>query len=625
MYKYNQRTMLRQAIHNAVPVLAWLVALSLLLNTLYFVSVAAAPVVRDDDWYFLDAFLRRVLDGSLGLGDFFVRRAGSDHSQPLFKLILLLEWRYFNLDFSVSAVIGALASAACAVVFYWIIFSERDTSRSDTSLYLAWVAICALLFTLNADAGIWTWPLVSLGNVTSLIILLFVAVVWRAHQNRRYALLAAATLFLGISNDDGALIAVVAATIALFLVWHSGPAGQRRPMWKILVVMASCMVLVRVGYTFAPIVGGEPSASITFQLEQLLARLRAEGWWMWAVLPLTLPVFYRDPFLSLDGDTWLAVQMAMAAMLILAHLWFWWRAFRASYNRATFVSVCLMLVSYGWLAGIILGRVTEFGNEYLNQPRYVFLYSGHLIALLLMWAGTSAAGFESPTRAHTVGVGALMLGCLVLILGQVPISIRAWHARPFLEAYYAKMAHQIGDLAKYPERAMACVPELPVCNWTLAKRQELVQLLSKNRLNVFSPEMQRRHSYLPLLGLETGESEAPILSGVSDQQPLVRGIDALRSFTIPVVDVVPAAIATCGAGVVATVRWNASAANIITGNTEIWVGPNNSADLKLFASGKSRGQAQTGPWTRPGMHFVLKDKDDGKVLGGVTVGGPDCL
>jgi len=67
------------------------------------------------------------------------------------------------------------------------------------------------------------------------------------------------------------------------------------------------------------------------------------------------------------------------------------------------------------------------------------------------------------------------------------------------------MAHQIDDLAKDPSRAYNCVPELPVCRWPLEKRAELSRLLSQNRLNVFSPDVQRRHGYLPrLIPVATG-------------------------------------------------------------------------------------------------------------------------
>lgn len=499
MQKYNLRTTTRSAAHGLIRALAWLVAVLFLLNTLYFVLRATSPVIRDDAWYFLDVFLRKAINGNLSPGDFFVRRAGEDHAQPLLKLLMLFEWRYFSLDFTVGAVVGVFAAAACALVFYRVIVAERHNDRGDAYRYLAWSAICTVLFSLNADAAVWTWPLVALGNVTNLIILLFFLGVWHAHQKQRYVALALVTLLLDISSDDSALIAIIAAVAALLLMQLRDRKQQRGSTWKLLVVMGLCTVLVRIGYAYAPIIGGTPAESLTSQLGLLLDRFRDKGWWMWAVLALTLPVFYRSPFHSLHAETWLAVQIAMGAVLLLAHLWFWWMAFRGKYNRPAFIAVCVMLLSYGWVAGIILGRVPAFGNDYLNQPRYVLLYGGHLIALLLMWVGSSGARSRSFTKWHAIGTWAPAVGCLVLLVAQIPLSIQAWRMRPYLWAYYVQMAHQTDDLARAPGQALTCVPQLPVCNWSPEKRRELTQLLSQNRLNVFSPRMQRRHAYLPHL------------------------------------------------------------------------------------------------------------------------------
>jgi len=117
-------------------------------------------------------------------------------------------------------------------------------------------------------------------------------------------------------------------------------------------------------------------------------------------------------------------------------------------------------------------------------------------------------------------------------------------------------------------------------------------------------------------------------TAAADNSVAAQPVQAVNTHAIPAssssaMSVTPATIATCEPGVVATVHWNAQAAHVTTSNTEVWVG-SKPTDLKLFAAGGSQGQAQTGPWTHPGTHFVLKNKDDGKVLGNVTVGGPSC-
>lgn len=99
--------------------------------------------------------------------------------------------------------------------------------------------------------------------------------------------------------------------------------------------------------------------------------------------------------------------------------------------------------------------------------------------------------------------------------------------------------------------------------------------------------------------------------------------DEVPATSSSALSVEPATLTTCGNDVVTTVRWNAQAVHAATTATQIWVGPN-ATDLKLFSEGGAQGEIQTGPWTGPSTHFVLKNKDDGKVLADTTVGGPKC-
>jgi len=127
---------------------------------------------------------------------------------------------------------------------------------------------------------------------------------------------------------------------------------------------------------------------------------------------------------------------------------------------------------------------------------------------------------------------------------------------------------------------------------------------------------------LALSGCQQASAPAPGNSSAAQSTPTVN-THAVPASTSSAMKVTPATIATCAPGIVATVHWDAQAAHVTTSNTEVWVG-SNPTDLKLFAAGGNQGQANTGPWTHPGTHFVLKNKDDGKVLGDVTVGGPSC-
>ena len=90
-------------------------------------------------------------------------------------------------------------------------------------------------------------------------------------------------------------------------------------------------------------------------------------------------------------------------------------------------------------------------------------------------------------------------GCVLLLAAQVPQSIAAAHMRKYEWVYYAEMARQIDSIAKDPAHAKDCALVQPVCGQTPEVRRNLTQLLSENRLNVFSQKVQQRHRYLPPL------------------------------------------------------------------------------------------------------------------------------
>lgn len=84
----------------------------------------------------------------------------------------------------------------------------------------------------------------------------------------------------------------------------------------------------------------------------------------------------------------------------------------------------------------------------------------------------------------------------------------------------------------------------------------------------------------------------------------------------------PAAMPTCSAPVVATVKWDLHIAQPNIKSISIWIG--NGPAAPLFTEGGAIGEQKTGVWTVPGTVFVLRDKSTGDVLDQVTIGGPPC-
>ncbi len=95
----------------------------------------------------------------------------------------------------------------------------------------------------------------------------------------------------------------------------------------------------------------------------------------------------------------------------------------------------------------------------------------------------------------------------------------------------------------------------------------------------------------------------------------------IAAVSSPMLQVEPATLPACDQAAEVTVRYDATSLPEVTA-IELWVGQG--SDTKLFAAGGTRGEAKTGPWTRPGVQFALKQAGTSTVLANAVVGGPDC-
>jgi len=474
----------------------WAVLALLVVNALYFVLRVSNPIIEADGWFYLESFLKKAIEHKLAFFDLFLKRGPDDHAAPLFRLLLLINYHYFDLDYVMEAVVGCIAAAACCLIYRTIIFSYANADPKAV-LSLSWMTICALQLSLNS-VGIWVWPLVSLENLTQLIILFFIMTVWHAHRAQRYLALVATTLFLGITCDDSAILAVLATMMAYGFMLLANPAHLNRPAWKVFLIVAACMTLVRIGYAWLPLTASaDPHRALATLAPSLLNHFRNGGWWQWLFLPLVLPVYYENPFGPSHSVAWHFIQAFVAIFLLAAHISFWRKALNIKYDLTAFAAVSLMFLTYGWIAGIVLWRVSWAGNAYLEQPRYVLFYAGQLISLLLMWSSASKAPLASALSQREFKAWPFMAACLLLLFIQIPQSLTAWHVRRYEWIYYVEMDRQLQGLTKDPVNFTDCALLQPICSAAPYTRKTLTRLLREKKLNIFSPKVQHWHRYLP--------------------------------------------------------------------------------------------------------------------------------
>lgn len=484
-----------------VTALWWLALAAICLNALAFAVKAANPLVVADGWHFLDAIVMPYAHGDLAFGDLFLKRGAMDHSQPLRKLILLMHYEWFDLDYSVEAVIGACAGIAnLAILGALVVASSGRGLSMPAARGIGFLALAAAYLSLNASV-VFSWPLLTLNYTSHAFLLAHFAAAWWALRGadgwRRAAVVAATGFVLGVVADDTGTIAALALAIA------AGLHGWRTRTLRRAGVVTAAGLAGQAAYLLfyawvAPPVGG--SVAIRDLVPALAGRIGE--WWQWLAVPLSASVAHRSQLEAWLGDASGWLPSVIAVVLLAAHLWFWWQAFAGRRNAAAFVATCQMLLFYGLLAGMLLARVSQHGSDYLWQPRYVLIYQWNLVALLLMaLAQLAPAPRVAGAGTRRGGATAMLVVAALVLAVQVPLSLQSWQVLPYAKRFQQRQAMQMRQLAagQVPRR---CVHTLVVCRHPEARRAELMGFLRDQQLSVFAPGFADRH---PMLATDPGD------------------------------------------------------------------------------------------------------------------------
>ena len=465
-------------------VAGWALLAAAMANILMFAITAANPLVSSDAWYFLEAFVPRALDGTIGIGDLYAKRGGFDHAQPLNKLFLLLNARYLDLDFTYEAIVGVLAGAAGVLVLKRIVDLEPATRRG-ASYWLPLSALGAVYLSLNSSMVV-TWPLVAFGYVTLLVVLLSVLSAWKAWNGGSVLVFAFAMLACAATADDSAVL--LAGAVAATFLWTGHRSGNTWRGARLALVALGAVGLYLAIYAFFDQTAQAEQRGVADTLTRLLHELSAPGGGrVLAVLASGL-AFYGQ-LEAYFGASWPSVQIGLGLFMLAAHIAYWWRALASKPGPAAFASIALMLLAYGYIAGVLYARVPDAGLGYVNEPRYAVLYQMQIVALLLLM-------LASP-RAESRGRPVVVTVAVVLLALQVPLSLHTWEEARFDRSYWRQMAGQMVLLSRDPSTTPeACVPILVVCEWDVARRQAVFSLLQRYQLNLFSADFRRRHGFV---------------------------------------------------------------------------------------------------------------------------------
>lgn len=489
----------RQAIFDWPTVVIVMLASLAFINAALYISYASIPFVTSDGWYFVDGFLQKYYHGGVTLQDLFMKRSVDDHAQPIQKLLLLWNAESFDLDFVIESYMGL---AIAAVTWLLMLHAARfDNKRRDnrTWWWLPMIASAASFVSLSGGM-VFNWSLVTLGYLGPLALVGLSMAAWHAMLHGRWLPLALVAMVVAFTLDSAALICVISVAGALLMREAKQCGAGLRRMLAALVVMAAAMFAYRLASRFylhpqlANVMTGPPAVSALLDLGW--ERLQGMG-----LSIAALSIADRTPLQdALPAKADLLHRIAGLAV-VAAHAWFWWRTWRDEWNRTQFIAVSLMLFCYGAIAGILVGRVSIFGPDYIFQQRYLMLYQLGPVAIALMAAGADWSFWRRPQQ---ILAGA---GLLALVAIQLPLSMATWANAVYVQNYGNLLGRQMILLGNDPTaRLAACVPTLVICQASREEQVRSITLLRDHQLNAFSERMLERYS-MQALGTDTGPVE----------------------------------------------------------------------------------------------------------------------
>lgn len=473
-------------------------------NAILFSLAAATPLIQADGWYFLEHFLPRYFDGSLTFADMFMQRGGTDHSQPLQKLVLLFHTRYFDMDFRVEGVIGVLFGVLWCLAVAREMRSERSLSLArNLGSYAGILLVFALGLSLNST-NIFTWPLVTLGYLALLLSTLYFSFAMTSWGRRRSLVVLLVTMSLSLCIDSQAIVVVIAMSLALAPL----RTQSRRDSWRQLLAALSGLLLARGLLWWLARQSGGFEAPVGARGRPVLTVLSEPGALQGLLAPFSDSLVHLEHLVKYFPTTYSKMMLVCAVVVASLHIWFWIRAFLAwrndRYSRTVAMAVFLMLLTYGMTAAIIIGRVPMFDWNYLHQPRYVLTYQVSLVAIAMMLQVTIREA-RIPSLWHAIEPSAIVLVIGALMTSQVKLAREAWILPHYLTSYWQNAAMSMQSLANNPRAdASECPDIMSVCEYSPERREQLMTTLTQRQLNIFSPRFQMRNRIYPELAAIPG-------------------------------------------------------------------------------------------------------------------------
>lgn len=483
----------RRIARHALAASAAIATLALAFNAVVYTATTATSVLISDSWYFVETFLMSYYQRGLTLASLLAKRSAVDHAVPVQKLVLLADAKWFGLDFRMEGLFSVFVALLTLGMFATWMKRARRFPQTHAWHLVALAAIASIYLSMNATV-VFEWPLVSLYFVMLLIVFLFFACILEAMASGRYWLATLAGVACLLCADDIGLLALASAAAVVCLAWLRREIPRTRAL-GVLVGLAISVIVGRALYAaYGSTFPEAASMSVMARLSAVMA-LGPGGLAEAGIIIASAPIAHRSQLPVGQGGGVQAIQVAIAVAMLVLHAWFWWSQWKCLPSFLARFAAALMVLAYLMAAGIVYGRVSQLGVDYLNAPRYVQFFGLALVAIVLQLFVVVVARGAGEGRLGK----AMLLGLAIGLVGlQVVYARNAWQRAPFAAEYERRLALQIGEAAD-PRNAQAitCLPQIVICKRPYAGRSAVLDFLQAHRMNVFSPRIQHLRRLYP--------------------------------------------------------------------------------------------------------------------------------
>jgi len=470
-------------------------------NAVWYTARRANPFLGADWWYYVKSFLIVHDREGLTMSSLLAKRFSLDHALPLQKLLLLADARLFSLDLSALAVAGVCVALATLLAFHaWLGRSARAPVPRDGWRWLAVLILACAYLSMNMLTP-FTVPLMSLYFITLVLAWWVFASVADGIDGKRTWLVGVAMLACTVCDDDVAILVLLASGFQLvFSSFRHGLERQRAS--GLLLALATGFALGRAPYVLYGTIDDSYDVLLPAS-EGLLGRIeilfgQGIGPWAKGMVAIASGSVLHPSYLRIMGEHAGLARTGIALAVAMLHAWFWRDQWRARPVFLTRVSLGMMVFVYLLVAGIMYGRVPDFGFKTLDSPRYAFFYG---LAFLPLALQGYAAIANAPAMPRAKTAKCLLLCCALLVVAPQPwFMAKAWQRGEMQSRYYRRVALEIGKLENLGPTVdlQKCMPPLlAFCRRPYDERTDILRYLRSREYNAFSPELRRKYGLPP--------------------------------------------------------------------------------------------------------------------------------